>query len=279
MNRKFILLFSLLIVAVGVAGILNNNKDDTNNLTNFGEQKKEQNVDILLAQATRPLPSGKILTSEDYELNKIMVSKSSELIHSDVSNIKMINSHLLKSNITAGSYITNDMLVSPESREFSQLILKNNELIYRFNITQEEAYLLDALSIGDMIALQLRTRETDKRKGLENSINIDTNELNDRKSQNYLLTNVISNMQVIRIKKHSSSDLSEKNKGNKKTDEIFTGYIDVIIHTDELDLIHMAEKAGDILLVPEVRLGNDSHSPISLHDIFPKLHTVRELRG
>ncbi|WP_315851159.1 hypothetical protein [Yersinia massiliensis] len=171
------------------------------------------------------------------------------------------------------------MLVSPESREFSQLILKNNELIYRFNITQEEAYLLDALSIGDMIALQLRTRETDKRKGLENSINIDTNELNDRKSQNYLLTNVISNMQVIRIKKHSSSDLSEKNKGNKKTDEIFTGYIDVIIHTDELDLIHMAEKAGDILLVPEVRLGNDSHSPISLHDIFPKLHTVRELRG
>ncbi|CRY57186.1 putative tight adherance operon protein [Yersinia intermedia] len=279
MNRKFILLFSLLIVAVGVAGILNNNKDDTNNLTNFGEQKKEQNVDILLAQAIRPLPSGKILTSEDYELTKIMVSKSSELINSDVSNIKMINSHLLKSNITAGSYITNDMLVSPDSREFSQLTLKNNELIYRFNITQEEAYLLDALSIGDMIVLQLRTRETDKRKGLENSINIDTNELNDRKPQNYLLTNVISNIQVIRIKKHSSSDLSEKNKGNQKTDEIFTGYIDVIIRTDELDLIHMAEKAGDILLVPEVRLGNHSYSPISLHDIFPKLHTVRELRG
>ena len=279
MNRKFILSLSLLIVAVGVAGILNNNKDDANILTNFGEQEKEQNVDILLAQATRPLSSGRILTSEDYVLNKIMVNKSSELMNSDVSNIEMINSHLLKSNIIAGSYITNDMLVSPESREFSQLMLKNNEFIYRFNIKQEEVYLLDALSIGDMIALQLRTRETDKRKGLENSISIDTNEINDRKSQNYLLTNVISNMQVIRLKKHSSSELSENSKGNQKTDEIFTGYIDVIIHTDELDLIHMAEKAGDIILVPKTRLGNDSHSSKSLHDIFPKLHTIRELRG
>lgn len=59
MNRKLILLFSLVIVTVGVAGILNNNKDDANNLTSFGEQKKEQNVDILLAQATRPYPQVK----------------------------------------------------------------------------------------------------------------------------------------------------------------------------------------------------------------------------
>ena len=42
MNRKLILLFSLVIVTVGVAGILNNNKDDANNLTSFGEQKKER---------------------------------------------------------------------------------------------------------------------------------------------------------------------------------------------------------------------------------------------
>lgn len=279
MNRKVILLFSLCVVAIGVAGIFSKSEDEDNALINFVESQTEKEVNIVLAQSTHDLSSGTILTNEDYVLKDIMVPKSSELIKSDISNLKNINSHLLKINILSGSYITNEMLVSPDSREFNQLILKSNEIIYRFNIKQQDEYLLNKLSTGDVLSFQLRTRETDKRKGLENSISIDTNEMNDRKEQSYSLTKVIPDMRIIRIKKYSSSELSKETKNNQKPEAELTGYIDVIITTEELALIHIAEGAGDFFLIPNTDLNNEKYKSKNLHDILPQLRTIRELRG
>ncbi len=73
MNRKFLLLFSLLIVAIGVAGILINIEDDKNKPYDFVEPKKENEVDIVLAQSIRDLASGTLLTKNDYALKAITV--------------------------------------------------------------------------------------------------------------------------------------------------------------------------------------------------------------
>ncbi|MDN0122211.1 tight adherance operon protein [Yersinia aleksiciae] len=279
MNRKLILLFSLIVVAIGVGGILTNSEDNGNTLTDLVESKKEKDVKIVLAQSTHTLSSGRILTKDDYALKTVIVPESSELIKSDVSNLENISNHLLKSNVLTGSYITHEILVSPDSNEFRQLMLKNGEIIYKFNIMQQDEYLLDTLSIGDLLSFQLRTLETDKRKGIENSITINTKDLNDRKEQNYSLTKIISNMRVVRIKKYSSSELSERNSNNQKTEDASHGYIDVIINTEELNLIHIAEKAGDVFLIPNTKFDDENHKTKSLHDILPKLRTIRELRG
>lgn len=52
MNRKFLLLFSILIVAIGAAGIMINTKHDEHTPYNFVDSKKEKEVEIVLAQST-----------------------------------------------------------------------------------------------------------------------------------------------------------------------------------------------------------------------------------
>ncbi|MGL4485589.1 MAG: tight adherance operon protein [Yersinia sp. (in: enterobacteria)] len=279
MNRKFLLLFSLLIVAIGVAGILINIEDDKNKPYDFVEPKKENEVDIVLAQSIRDLASGTLLTQNDYALKAITVPETSELIKNNISDSKDINSHLLKTNLLAGSYIIKELLASPDSDEFNRFSLQQGKVVYKFDIKQHDNYLLDALQVGDMLAFQLRVLETDKNKGLENGTAINTKDLSDRKSQTYSLNKIIPAMRIIRIKKYSADELSEKNNKNQKTEELLTGYIAVIIKTEELDIIHLAEKSGDTFLIPSTILSGGNNQSTSLYDIIPKLRTTRELRG
>lgn len=124
MNRKFILLLSLLIVVVGIIGILINIDNDEKKLYNSSELDSEKEVNIALAQSTHDLPSGTILRRQDYAIKKLSVKESSELVESNISNSTDINSYLLKENVLSGSYLTKNMLISPDSDEFNHLILK-----------------------------------------------------------------------------------------------------------------------------------------------------------
>lgn len=279
MNRKFILLLSLLIIAIGITGILMGSEDDKEILKNLATISNEKEVTIVLAQATSDLLPGTLLSHTDYAVKKISIPESSELIKNDISEVSNINSYLLKTNTLSGSYITRDMLVSPESDEFNHLILQKGEVIYKFQIKQQDDYLLDALSIGNMLALQLITLETDKNKGMEHGTAINTKEINDRKKQSYSLNKVIPNMKVVRIKKYSTSELSEKNNKNQKTEDALVGYISVIIKTEDIEIIHIADKSGDVLLTLTDKKNDDKNTSINLYDIIPKLRTTRELRG
>ncbi|ELY5306608.1 tight adherance operon protein, partial [Yersinia enterocolitica] len=113
MNRKFILLLSLLIVVVGIIGILINIDNDEKKLYNSSELDSEKEVNIALAQSTHDLPSGTILRRQDYAIKKLSVKESSELVESNISNSTDINSYLLKENVLSGSYLTKNMLISP----------------------------------------------------------------------------------------------------------------------------------------------------------------------
>lgn len=277
MNRKFLLLFSILIVAIGSAGIMINTKNDEQTPYNFVDSKKEKEVKIILAQSIHDLSSGTLLTQNDYALKTIIVPESSELIKNNISGSTDINSHLLKVNLVAGSYITQDVLVSPDSNEFNYLNLKKSEVIYKFNITQKSGYLLDTLQVGDSLSFQLRVLETDKNKGMSSGTVINTKELSDKKSQTFSLNEIIPAMRIIRMKKYSTDELSEKNNKNQKTEEIVTGYISVVIKREELDIIHIAEKSGDIVLAPSI--ASDNNQSKNIYSIIPKLRITRELRG
>ncbi|CNL33797.1 hypothetical protein [Yersinia aldovae] len=277
MNRKFLLLFSLLIVAIGATGILINIGDDKDIPNSLVDMKKEKEVSIVLAQSTHDIVSGTLLTQHDYSLKTIIVPESSTLIRSDISNSTNINNNLLKSNILAGSYITKDLLVSPDSDEFLRLNLSKGDVIYKFNIKKHNEYLLDTLQVGDVLAFQLRLLETDKKSGMDNGISINTKDINDRKNQIYSLNKIIPAMRIVRIKKYLEDELSEKNKKNQKTEELLTGFIEVIVKRDELDIIHITEKYGDTFLTPSSN--DEKNKIINLYDVIPKLRTTRELRG
>ncbi|WP_432322980.1 tight adherance operon protein [Yersinia enterocolitica] len=277
MNRKFILLLSLLIVAVGIVGILINTDNDQKNTQDSTELNREQDTNIALAISTHDLLSGTILTENDYAIKKLLLKESNELVKSNISSSADINRYLLKENVLAGSYLTKDMLATPDSDEFNHLVLKKGNVIYKFNLKKKDEYLLDSLNTGDRLSFQLITLETDKRKGMENGTTINKKGMNDRQRQNYSLNKLIQSMEIIRIKKYSKDELTEINDKNRKTEEMLIGYIDVIIDMQNLDLIYLAEASGEIILTPTI--GGEDDKSKHLYDILPELRTIRELRG
>lgn len=288
MNRKFLILFSLLIVAIGISGILLNPDKDMPELLTQTEKRKERN--IVLAQTRHDLTAGRLISKKDYSLQNITVDESSDLVKNDLSHGHRINGdstddnkindhrldgHLLKNNILAGSYITDEMLISPSSREFSRLNLKHGEIIYKFYITEKNEYLLNTLNPGDVLSFQLLTLETNKTKGMENGIAIDSKSMNSKQRQKYSLNNVIPDMPILSIKTYSPEELSVKNNKNNKTEAYALGYIEVIMKIQDLEFIHTVEKAGEVFLTPK----SGDHRRIDLDDIIPTLQTIRELRG
>ncbi|CND02801.1 Flp pilus assembly protein RcpC/CpaB [Yersinia pseudotuberculosis] len=216
MNRKFLILFSLLIVAIGISGILLNPDKEMPELLTQTEKRKERN--IVLAQTRHDLTAGRLISKEDYSLQNIIVDESSDLVKNDLShghridgdstdddkiNDHRLDGHLLKNNILAGSYLTDEMLISPSSREFSRLNLKHGEIIYKFYITEKNEYLLKTLNPGDFLSFQLLTLETNKTKGMENGIAIDSKSMNSKQRQKYSLNNVIPDMPILSIKTYS----------------------------------------------------------------------------
>ncbi|AJJ02795.1 putative membrane protein [Yersinia pseudotuberculosis] len=288
MNRKFLILFSLLIVAIGISGILLNPDKEIPELLTQTEKRKERN--IVLAQTRHDLTAGRLISKEDYSLQNIIVDESSDLVKNDLSHGHRIDGdsidgdrthdhrldgHLLKNNILAGSYITDEMLISPSSREFSRLNLKHGEIIYKFYITEKNEYLLNTLNPGDVLSFQLLTLETNKIKGMENGIAIDSKSMNSKQKQKYSLNNVIPDMPILSIKTYSPEELSVKNNKNNKTEAYSLGYIEVIMKIQDLEFIHTVEKAGEVFLTPK----SGDHRRIDLDDIIPTLQTIRELRG
>ena len=71
MNRKFILLLSILIIAIGITGILMGSEDDKKIINNLTTTSNGENVTIVLAQTTRDLSSGTLLNNEDYAVKKL----------------------------------------------------------------------------------------------------------------------------------------------------------------------------------------------------------------
>lgn len=288
MNRKFLILFSLLIVAIGISGILLNPDKEIPELLAQTEKRKERN--IVLAQTRHDLTAGRLISKEDYSLQNIIVDESSDLVKNDLSHGHRIDGdsidgdrthdhrldgHLLKNNMLAGSYITDEMLISPSSREFSRLNLKHGEIIYKFYITEKNEYLLNTLNPGDVLSFQLLTLETNKTKGMENGIAIDSKSMNSKQRQKYSLNNVIPDMPILSIKTYSPEELSVKNNKNNKTEAYSLGYIEVIMKIQDLEFIHTVEKAGEVFLTPK----SGDHRRIDLDDIIPTLQTIRELRG
>ncbi|WP_016588701.1 hypothetical protein, partial [Yersinia pestis] len=234
--------------------------------------------------------AGTLISKEDYSLQNITVDESSDLVKNDLSHGHRIDGdsiaddrthdhkldgHLLKNNILAGSYIIDEMLISPDSREFSRLNLKHGEIIYKFYITEKNEYLLNTLNPGDFLSFQLLTLETNKTKGMENGIAIDSKSMSSKQRQKYSLNNVIPDMPILSIKTYSPEELSVKNNKNNKTEEYSLGYIEVIMKIQDLEFIHTVEKAGEVFLTPK----SGDHKRIDLDDIIPTLQTIRELRG
>ncbi|AYB48499.1 hypothetical protein CJJ19_02170 [Candidatus Williamhamiltonella defendens] len=275
MNYRVVLLFSILIIVIGVFGLLTNNKDDKKDLiTNATNVISEKKVYVLLAKAKENLEIGALLNNKDYILSHQELPESSPLVKNNLSPLSSIEGFLLKNNLEKNAYITRTMIAEPESPDFIKFNLESGKMIYTFEIGKKNQYLLNLFHPGDHVSLQLRTVESSNSNQINNPdhISIKSNNSSTNNNQDYVLTKIIPDIQIVSIKKYSDEESSKINKNNKN---YMLGYIDVSIKVSDLETIFMTEQSGDLILVP--MKGSSQENKLST--IMPKLKVVKELRG
>lgn len=274
MNHKALFLASLLVIIVGIIGLIfhqSNEKDKENLSPTTTTQTGEQNITVALSN--RPIASGALLEGDDFTVKSFAVPHSSNLIKHDISAIKSLNGYLVTVNIAENSYISPEMLESPDSPTFMANSLSAGEIAYRFQINNNNAYLFDSFNRGETVSLYLRTLETNKNKKIRDGITLESPTLNNVKNQQYVLTAIVKNMPVLSIKRYGEEDAKNATKAGKDNDDI--GYISVRINAQDVKKIHAVEKAGDIFLIP----AKDNSDETQLNEILPNLRTFKELRG
>ncbi|ACQ67080.1 hypothetical protein BJP44_01505 [Candidatus Williamhamiltonella defendens] len=275
MNYRVVLLFSILIIVIGVFGLLTNNKDDKKDLiTNATNVISEKKVYVLLAKAKENLAIGALLNNKDYILSHQELPESSPLVKNNLSPLSSIEGFLLKNNLEKNAYITRTMIAEPESPDFIKFNLESGKMIYTFKIGKKNQYLLNLFHPGDHVSLQLRTAESSNSNQINNPdhISIKSNNSSTNNNQDYVLTKIIPDIQIVSIKKYSDEESSKINKNNKN---YTLGYIDVSIKVSDLETIFMTEQSGDLILVP--MKGSSQENKLST--IMPKLKVIKELRG
>jgi len=234
----------------------------------------EKKVYVLLAKAKENLAIGALLNNKDYILSHQELPESSPLVKNNLSPLSSIEGFLLKNNLEKNAYITRTMIAEPESPDFIKFNLESGKMIYTFEIGKKNQYLLNLFHPGDHVSLQLRTVESSNSNQINNPdhISIKSNNSSTNNNQDYVLTKIIPDIQIVSIKKYSDEELSKINKNNKN---YTLGYIDVSIKVSDLETIFMTEKSGDLILVP--MKGSSQENKLST--IMPKLKVIKELRG
>ena len=96
MNYRTLLIISLLILFVGIAGIMFLPSGDETPAQQAAEQvepeKKVEEKLILVAQLKRDVNKGRLLQAEDYALNEMTVTVDSPLVSNDVRDLAINNS-------------------------------------------------------------------------------------------------------------------------------------------------------------------------------------------
>ena len=124
MNYRTLLIISLLILFVGVAGIMflpSGDETPAQQATAQVEPEKKEEKLILVAQLKRDVNKGRLLQAEDYALNEMTVTVDSPLVSNDLRDLSVNNSlqgFLVSENLSSGSFLSPKALLSPNDPGF-----------------------------------------------------------------------------------------------------------------------------------------------------------------
>lgn len=278
MNHRILFFLSIITIGVGIAGIFLQKQPPE--MTEQKEEKKSENDQrlILIAEATHDLQVRDILSPQDYKIASIQVS-STVNDPRDISAIPQgnIRGYLVTSNIQKGSYLMSSQLVAPGSADYSRQSLSMNEMPYTLPIKPRDAYLLSSVHAGDKLALYIRIREVEK--GKTESVGLATEEGGSSSSggqtPKYVLTRLFDRLPVLESQRYKIAKETESRYSN---DNQPIGSIVLRVNQQQLAALRTVENVGQLFLLPE-DVDQPGMQRVSMDDILPQLHSVKELRG
>lgn len=151
--KKNILAIYIIMIVVGVIGILYYSRQ-----SGFSTQVKQKisvpEETIAVAVANRDLKVNTVLQDGHFQMKNIKTFKNSTDYYFNMTEFNPVN-WALKTPISAGSYIPPKSLVSPDSDEYLEMLIKPGNVLYPFALEEMDKYLLTNLMPGQGVDIYL----------------------------------------------------------------------------------------------------------------------------
>lgn len=275
MNNRVIFFISIVVIGVGIAGIVLQERQPSN------EIKKEKNVvsehTILIAQALRDLQPYDIISPTDYKV--ISVSAPKDVTDPrDITSVSdsSIRGYLVRNNISKDSYLSLSMLEAPSSADFAKHSLRSDEMPYSLPISNSDDYLLSSTYTGDKVSLYIRLTEVDKTKKNNVGLIPEGSASADKELKKFVVSRIFKEITVLESKRFKVDENNKQSQYGRENAPI--GVIVVRLNQKQLAELRVIEKAGELFIFPD---GGDSQaiSKIRMDDVLPQFRSVKELRG
>lgn len=121
---------------------------------------------ITVAVANRELTKGTRLTASDFKLKTLEITKGSNE-RSMFAIAKTVDNWIIKSDVTADSYIPVSALVAPGTEEYIVMSAKPGSIVYGFSIKDSDSYLFSNTAAGEGVDIYLsyQLREVQNENG------------------------------------------------------------------------------------------------------------------
>ncbi|WP_373778489.1 SAF domain-containing protein [Glaesserella sp.] len=267
MNYRALFIISILILVIGVGGLflLPSSSEETTTQApppppvEKVEEKKVIEVLVATAVTNRDLTKGTLLQADDYTLSQMKVEETSPLVQSDLTDLinrsetGSLQGFLVAENLTSGSLITKNSIISPDDSRFliSSLDPKQ-EVAFRVYIREPEQYILDTLRHGDFVSVFTQQPDSSSRKN--------TDKLN--------LIKLADNLRVLQVKIFKTDEVTESQNSVTKTND-YLGYVSIQVNAAKVKEFYSLESKPKLIVLPSHQEEKTNH-----RGTF-----VRELRG
>lgn len=275
MNHRVLFFLSIIVIAVGVAGIFIQRYQHPTPQTQTQTVNVSGTKVITIAEASRALHPYTILQPEDYKIRTLEVDNTKDDVR-DLSSLSSLdlNGYLVRNNIPAGSAIIPRLIEAPVSQTFIMHSLRGNELPYSYAVKPSEAYLLSSLKVGNHVSLFIRITEVERKN--KDAVNYvpDSGGSSDNKLKKFALSPVLIGLSILDVQQ----DKKKEEKNYSADPDAPVGRIILRMNQEQLANLRVVEKAGEIILFP-AEGGQEKNKKKEMDEVLPQFRTIKELRG
>lgn len=161
MNKKLTILYVIMILVgiimlfvIGSQSPSSNGENAPNGQKTALPEKIKEHITVI--EVLHDLSARSILTAADYQAKTIEVYEDSEDRAKYSLTFPDINEYGVSLSIKKGSYIPMEALIPPSaSNDYVKMLLQEGMLVYPFQLTKTDKYLIDNMKSGDRIDIYL----------------------------------------------------------------------------------------------------------------------------
>ncbi|PAF43372.1 SAF domain-containing protein [Helicobacter sp. 11S03491-1] len=278
MNRKIMILISIMILLVSVLGLFITQGESSNSTKQDNIEPSKQTFSLL--SATKNLHAGEIINPTDIATQTIE-DKEDKIWGDKIvdKNKDFILDSILLRDIPKGEIITYSDIARPGSKEYDQLKASPRKSLFSFgfDLNQREYVVLQKLKPNEFVDIYFKY-ETKNPKNIpvlpKQSQNQQYSSQENANSTNLVL--VFPHKRVLFLEKKSSQEKSDL-QNLQKTPQIMA-HLYAELSQEDIKKVYTIEDLGYFFILPSSQTSQKSQNFLATDDVLTK-DFIKELKG